>query len=524
MTGGKISRLFSWVGGLSASAITVVYSFLSLCWLLFAGTLFDRLFADRPELRNLATVSLDLLGVLSMAVIVYLLTTMMQWRHRADEQRIREQASRDGLTGLYNRQAFDEFLGQAIEYAKRRRENVALLFLDLDRFKEVNDRRGHVTGDAVLVETGQRLIDSCARRGEDIVARVGGDDFAVLLRHPEALDGPGIVAERVLQSIAKPYDVEGVRVKTTASIGIALYPADGEEAMQLFKMADLALRQAKQQGRSTFCFYGGDWKEERDQRIQLEQGLLRAISHDELFLLYQPKVDTHGMAVVGVEALVRWKHPHLGILGAGSFVPLAERAGLTWAMTEWVLKTACRQAAEWYRTEGVDVNVAVNMSPSVFAHEDLEQVIEEALFEGGLPPDRLTLEITEESLMLYESESLEILERLNRMGIYVQLDDFGTGYSSLSSLKHYRFQALKIDRSFVSDVVTSSEDAAIATTIMFMAKCLNMEAIAEGVETEAQKDFLTSIDCHYMQGFYFARPLAAAGIPAFIKELSQGQQ
>jgi diguanylate cyclase len=185
-----------------------------------------------------------------------------------------------------------------------------------------------------------------------------------------------------------------------------------------------------------------------------------------------------------------------------------------------VLKTACRQASDWYHSEGLDVNVAVNMSPSVFAHDDLEEVIERTLHESGLPPDRLTLEITEESLMIYESESLEVLERLHRMGINVQIDDFGTGYSSLSSLKHYHFQALKIDRSFVSDVVSSSDDAAIATTIMFMAKCLDMEAIAEGVESEAQKDFLTSIDCRLMQGFYFARPLSAAALSEFINKFN----
>jgi EAL domain-containing protein (putative c-di-GMP-specific phosphodiesterase class I) len=213
---------------------------------------------------------------------------------------------------------------------------------------------------------------------------------------------------------------------------------------------------------------------------------------------------------------VRWNHPQLGVLGAMSFVPLAEKAGLMWALTEWVLKEACRQAAQWYHEEGLDVNVAVNMSPSIFTHEDLEQVIEDALHAGGLPPDRLTLEITEESLMIYEKESLDVLERLHRMGINVQIDDFGTGYSSLSSLKHYHFQALKIDRSFVSDVVTSSDDAAIATTIMFMAKSLDMDAIAEGVESEAQKDFLASIDCRYMQGFYFARPMAQQEVSAFI--------
>jgi diguanylate cyclase len=516
----KLFQFFDWVGGLTPAATTAIYLFSSLCWLLVAGLLFDRLFSGDPQLRTLASILLDLFGVFCMAMIVYLLSAKSEARHLASEQRIREQAARDSLTGLYNRQAFDEFLMQSVEYARRHREVVALLFLDLDRFKAVNDRRGHYAGDLLLAETGRRLRAVCARRGEDIVARVGGDEFAVLLRQPEAPDGPGIVAQRILDALSEPFEVEGVKLRTSASIGIALFPADGEEAMQIFKMADLALNQAKQQGRSTFCFYGGDWQEERDQRIQLEQGLMRAITHDELFLVYQPKLDTNAMRVIGVEALVRWNHPHLGILGAGAFVPLAEKAGLVWALTEWVLRAACRQAAKWYNEDGLDINVAVNMAPSVFAHDDLEQAIERALSEGGLPPDRLTLEITEESLMIYEQESLDILERLHKMGINVQIDDFGTGYSSLSSLKHYHFQALKIDRSFVSDVVTSSDDAAIATTIMFMAKCLDMEAIAEGVESEAQKEFLSSIDCRLMQGFYFARPLSAEDLTSFIARLN----
>lgn len=521
MIRGMVSNVYKWLRGLSPAAITSIYIFSSLCWILLASLVFDRLFVDRPELRVLAGSSLEILGVFSMAAIVYFLSAEIQARHLASEQLVREQAARDSLTGLYNRQAFDEFLAQSIEFAKRRKESLALLFLDLDRFKAINDTRGHYIGDALLVETGRRLSEYCARRGEDIVARVGGDEFAMLLRQPEVPEGPSLVAERILESICQPFIIAEGSVRTSASIGIALYPADGEEGTQLFKMADLALNQAKQQGRSTFCFYGGDWQEKRDQRIQLEQGLLRAITHDELFLVYQPKLDTTLMRVIGVEALVRWNHPHLGVLGAAKFVPVAEKAGLMWGLTEWVLKEACRQASEWYNRDGLDVNVAVNMSPSVFAHENLEQVIENALHEGGLPPDRLTLEITEESLMIYESESLDVLKRLHLMGINVQIDDFGTGYSSLSSLKHYHFQALKIDRSFVSDVVTSSDDAAIATTIMFMAKCLDMEAIAEGVESEAQKDFLSSIDCRLMQGFYFARPLSAQDVSAFISKLDQ---
>ena len=524
MIRGKIYQFFRWIAGLSPAAITAIYLFSSLCWILLAGRLFDRLFVNRPELRSLASSSLEIVGVFAMAAIVYFLTAEIQARHLASERRVREQAARDGLTGLYNRQAFDEFLAQSIEFAKRRKECLALLFLDLDRFKAINDTRGHFAGDAMLIETGRRLSEYCARRGEDIVARVGGDEFAMLLRQPEVPEGPTLVAERILESIAQPFMIADKSVRTSASIGIALYPADAEEATQLFKMADLALNQAKQQGRSSYCFYGGEWQEQRDQRVQLEQGLLRAITHDELFLVYQPKLDTALMRVVGVEALVRWNHPRLGVLGAAKFVPVAEKAGLIWGLTEWVLRSACRQASDWYRSDGIDVNVAVNMSPSVFGHEDLEQVIENALHESGLPPDRLTLEITEESLMIYQSESLEVLNRLQKMGINVQIDDFGTGYSSLSSLKHYHFQALKIDRSFVDDVVTSSDDAAIATTIMFMAKCLDMDAIAEGVESEAQKDFLSSIDCRLMQGYYFARPLSARDVSAFIAQLNPKKQ
>ena len=516
MIRGKVSQFFRWIGGLTPAALTAIYLFGSVCWLLLANLTLAQLLAGRPELWPRASAALDALGVLSMAAIIYLLNAKILARHQANQELIREQAAHDGLTGLYNRQAFDELMAQSVEHAKRHKESLALLFLDLDRFKSINDRRGHLAGDALLVETGRRLKECCAMRGEDIVARVGGDEFALLLRQPDLPDGPSIVAERVLQAISKPFLLEGVPVKTSASIGIALYPSDGKGPKQLYKMADLALNQAKDQGRAGICFYGGTWQEERDERLQLEQGLLRALTQNELFLLYQPKLDTSCMRVVGVEALVRWNHPHLGLLGADSFITIAEKSGLIWPLTDWVLKTACRQAADWYRVDGLDVNVAVNMSPSAFAHEDFEQVIERALAESGLPPDRLTLEITEETIMTYASESLEVLENLHQMGINVQIDDFGTGYSSLSSLKHYHFQALKIDRSFVSDVVTSSDDAAIATTIMFMAKCLDMEAIAEGVESEAQKDFLSSIDCRLMQGYYFARPPSAADVSAFI--------
>ena len=521
MIRGKLCNFTRWIGRLSPASVTSIYLFISLCWLLLAGLLFDRLFADRPELRPLASVFLEILGVFSMAAIIYFLTFIMQSRHLASEQLIRAHAARDGLTGLYNRQAFDEFLAQGVEYAKRHKEALALLFLDLDRFKAINDRRGHFAGDAVLIETGRRLSESCGRRGEDIVARMGGDEFAMLLRQPEVPDGPAVVAQRILEAISAPFALDGQSVKISASIGIALYPADAEEGGELLKMADLALNQAKQQGRSTFTFYGGAWQMQRDQRVMLEQGLLRAIGNDELFMVYQPKLDTSLMRVIGVEALVRWNHPQLGVLGAAKFIPLAEKAGLMWGLTEWVLKASCRQAAQWYHSENLDLNVAVNLSPSVFAHQDLVHMIEGALHESGLPPDRLTLEITEQSLMIYESESLDVLERLHRMGIQVQIDDFGTGYSSLSSLKHYHFQALKIDRSFVDDVVTSSEDAAIATTIMFIAKCLDMEAIAEGVESKAQKDFLASIDCRLMQGYYFARPLSAQDLSAFISRFNK---
>jgi len=497
------------------AAATTVYLVASLCWLGLAYLVLDQLFAHRPDLRHFAAALLDLMGVGAMSAIVYLLTARMRTQHQASSRRIREQAARDPLTALYNRQAFDDFFHQAIGSARRNGEALALLFLDLDRFKEINDRRGHGAGDALLVETARRLKLSCQRE-DDLVARVGGDEFALLLRGPQLPEGPEVMAQRILEGIAQPLKFGGRMLSVSACLGIAVYPDDGQEAQQLFGMADLALSQAKQQGRSKFCFYGGEWQQQRDRRIQLEQGLLRAIAHDELFLVYQPKVDVASRRVIGVEALVRWNHPHLGVLSPASFVPLAEKAGLMWGLTEWVLKAACRQAALWYRDEGLDVNVAVNVSPATFANRDLEQAIEQALFQAGLPPDRLTVEITEETLMVYGAESLAALERLSRMGVAVQMDDFGTGYSSLSSMKHYRFQALKIDRSFVSDVVSSTEDAAIVTTIMYMARCLDMEAIAEGVESEEQQLFLASIGCRYMQGFHFSRPLTPAEFSAFI--------
>ena len=249
----RFGKLMKWMEGLSPAAVSFIFVLSSLVWLLLAHLVFDRVLAGRFEARYLALTALELIGVAAMAMIVYLLSEKIETRHLASELSIREQAVRDGLTGLYNRQAFDDFLAQSIEFARRRRESLALLFMDLDRFKLINDRRGHFVGDALLVETAKRLSE-CAMRGEDIVARVGGDEFVMLLRQPDMPEGPGVVAKRVLEALSAPVQVEGESLKTSVSIGIALFPSDAEEPMQLFKMADSALNQAKQQGRSTFCF------------------------------------------------------------------------------------------------------------------------------------------------------------------------------------------------------------------------------------------------------------------------------
>ncbi|MBJ6727873.1 putative bifunctional diguanylate cyclase/phosphodiesterase [Geomesophilobacter sediminis] len=519
-----ISKHFRWIGSLTPRAITTAYAVTSCSWLIWARIAIGWVSGRNPRLHSLLDLYLELLGLLVTSVIVYVLCSRLEKRHVLSETRLREEASRDVLTGLFNRGAFDEFLFQSLGHAERHQEALAVMLLDLDGFKGVNDRFGHPGGDELLREVGQRLSDCCARYGDDVVARMGGDEFAVLQRAPRLPDAPRIVAERMLAALAKPFLLAGERVSISGSIGIAIFPEDATDQDRLLKYADLALYKAKEQGRATYCFYGEEWDGAGDERAQLEQALARALEQDELFLVYQPKLDTANMRMVGVEALIRWHHPHLGELTAGSFVPLAEKAGLIWPLTQWVLKAACRQAASWYRDAGCDVNVAVNMSPSVFAHTDLEMVIEDALHQSGLPPDRLTLEITEESLMVYEEKARQVLDRLTRMGVNLQIDDFGTGYSSLASLRQFHFQALKIDRSFVTDVVTSSDDAAIATTIMFMSKCLDMDAIAEGVESEAQMDFLTSIDCRLMQGYYFARPLTAEAVTAFIEKLDDQRE
>lgn len=517
------SSYFRWIGSLTPRAITVAYLVSSCTWLLLARFAIGRMAAGRQGLRALLLISVDALGVVATAGIVYYLCSRLENRHLASENRIREEAARDGLTSLFNRRAFDEFLLQSLGHAGRHGETLALMLIDLDGFKAINDRFGHLGGDRLLKEVARRLSDCCTRFGDDVVARVGGDEFALLQRAPKLPDAPRIVAERMLTALSRPFLLDGERVGVGASIGISLFPSDARQPNQLMQCADLALYQAKARGRSTYWFYGEGGDSKARERLQLEQELLFALDReDELFLMYQPKLDTSTMRVAGVEALVRWHHPHLGDLGAVTFVPMAEKAGLIWPLTQWVLKAACAQAAHWYSGHGLDVNVAVNLSPSIFAHEDVELVVEAALHQSGLPPDRLTLELTEQSLMVYEDEARQVLERLRSMGVNLHIDDFGTGYSSLASLKHYPFQALKIDRSFISDVVTSSDDAAIATTIMFMSKCLHMEAIAEGVENEAQKEFLSSIDCRLMQGYYFSRPLSAEAVIPFIEKVNNG--
>ncbi|UFS71335.1 EAL domain-containing protein [Geomonas sp. RF6] len=517
---GKTSPAARCFSRLTPAKITAAYLICSSLWLMLVHTMIRRTLYPRP-LWGWVSLLVDALGVLCTAIIVYYLCDRLDARHVATEKRIREQASRDGLTGLYNRQAFDELLLQSVEHARRHQEAVAVLFLDLDRFKSINDTHGHLAGDEVLRETARRLTACCGRVGDDVVARLGGDEFVMILRAPEMPEAPRIVAERVLAAIEHPFHAQGKELNTSASLGISLYPVDSEDATQLVKMADEALYQAKQEGRGRFCFYSGSWQERMHERMRLEHGLRRAIMNDELYLLYQPKLDTSRMNVVGVEALLRWRHPFLGEVSAGSFITLAEQSGLIWQLTQWVLKEACRQAALWFREEGLDLNVAVNVSPILFGHHDLVGMIEKILQDSGLPPDRLTLEITEGTLMHYEEQALAMLDKFGRMGISIHMDDFGTGYSSLASLKNYHFQALKIDRSLVRDVVASSDDAAIATTIMFMAKCLNMEAIAEGVESQAQKDFLDSIDCRHMQGYFFARPLSAEAATAFVRRYNR---
>ena len=436
----------------------------------------------------------------------------------ANEERIRYQAYHDQLTGLPNRTSFAEHLEEAIRRSKRFGWSLALMFLDLDRFKRVNDSLGHEAGDQLLLGTTTR-IRSCLRES-DLLFRMGGDEFTVLLENVKGPEEGAMVATRMLQAIAEPIELARHELTATASIGIALYPKDDHIGDRLVKSADTAMYRAKELGRNRYAFFTQEMNERVESQLLLEAGLQRAVKNDEFVLHYQPRVCAATQRVVSVEALLRWNHPDQGLVLPDRFVPLLEETGLIVPVGAWVLRTACRQNRLWQDAGLPPMRVSVNLSSRQFRSDSLVATIREALRGSGLAPEQLEIEITESVLIENTESAIAVMERLKSIGVAISIDDFGTGYSSLSYLKRFPIDCLKIDRSFVHDLHTSAKDAAIVDAISALARSLGIGLVAEGVEQGHQAEFLRARYCTEFQGHLFSHPLPADAVADAVRRLT----
>jgi diguanylate cyclase (GGDEF)-like protein len=429
--------------------------------------------------------------------------------HRYSELQLNMLANHDPLTGLPNRSYFQDFLGHALARAQREGSQVSLLFIDLDRFKHINDSQGHEVGDQVLRIVANRLDEQL--RADDFVARLGGDEFAVILTHPPASRAASRVARKLNQSLAESFRLGQRRYAIGASIGISVYPDDGLDANTLLRQADLAMYQAKQR-RSGFEYFSDELNRVAQQQLTLESGLRKALERDELALVYQPKVDLASGRVVGLEALVRWLTRSGNIIGPDQFIPVAEETGLIVPLGRWVVRVACVQWIEW-RNAGLNPPpVAVNLSPRQFSDARLIDDIDAILEETGMDAAYLQLEVTESAAMDNPQRTFDMLDALRQRGLHVYIDDFGTGHSNLGQLKRMPIDALKIDKSFVNDVLTDSDDAEIATAIIRLAHALNLRVVAEGVETLEQVAFLRKNGCDEIQGYVVSKPVTPAKV------------
>jgi diguanylate cyclase (GGDEF)-like protein len=435
-------------------------------------------------------------------------------RERAEE-RARVLAFHDALTGLPNRLLFNDRLKLALSQADRHHRKLAVLFVDLDRFKLINDSLGHSLGDILLRQVADRLITTV--RHSDTVARLGGDEFTLLLPELHGPEDAARTARKILRTIRKPFSLEGREVFATPSIGIAMFPEDGEDVDTLLKNADTAMYRAKDEGRDNFQLYTSAMNVHALKRLSLESGLRRALPNRELRLWYQPVVNLADGEIHGFEALLRWQHPMLGLVPPSEFVPVAEATGLIVPIGPWVLRTACEQVRAWQETSQRPLSVAVNLSARQFEQSDLTEQITRALDDTGLPPESLELEIVESSAMRNAESAIKTLAQIKSTGVRISIDDFGVGYSSLSYLRRLPIDTLKIDRSFVRDITIDPGDAAIVTAVVGLARTLKLRVVAEGVETREQLDFLRRQGCDRMQGFLMSAPLPPADCLSFIE-------
>ena len=437
---------------------------------------------------------------------------------KAAEEHMVYIAQHDFLTDLPNRMMLHDRLTQAIAHAEREQRKVAVMFLDLDRFKAINDTLGHLVGDKLLQLVAGRI--SSVARTSDTVSRLGGDEFAIMLPYIENTDDIAMIAVKLLASIAGPYMVDGNEIEVTTSIGISVFPEDGIDSESLIAHADAAMYQAKGSGRNNYQFFTREMNRRTLERILIKNKLIHALERNELFLLYQPQVDLQSGRIIGAEALVRWDNPLYGKVLPAQFIPIAEENGLIPPIGEWVLREACRQNQEWRKQGLMKITMAVNLSSVQFRQKNLGEIIKAILRESGLAPSGLELEITEGVVMQDAEAAILLLEDMKAMGLKLSVDDFGTGYSSLSYLKRFPIDKLKIDQSFVRDLTTDTDDAVIVSTIISMAHSLKLKVIAEGVESAEQLAFLKQQGCDEIQGYYFSQPVTAE---EFTKLISSGR-
>ncbi len=451
------------------------------------------------------------------------------------QAQITKMAYYDSLTNLPNRLLFRDRLQLAVSHAQRHKQLLALIFLDLDNFKRINDTLGHQAGDILLKEVALRLTDSIrstdtiAHQNLDdsgvTVARQGGDEFTVLLTEISHAPFAATVAQRFLDTLAKPFLIAGHEVFITASIGLALYPVDGEDLDNLFKNADIAMYEAKSRGKNNYQYFQQSMNVAAIERLAMEASLRKALDQDEFVLYYQPQVDIRTGAVIGMEALLRWRHPDRGIIMPDEFIPVAEEVGLIVPIGEWVLRTACAQNKEWQRHNHSSLCVSVNISGQQLQQQDFIETVTKALGACGLEPRYLMLEITESIVMEHSTEIMEIFYELTGKGVRFSMDDFGTGYSSLSYLKSFPIHEIKIDRMFVRDIHVSADDAAIAKAVIAMARSLKLNVVAEGVETDWQLKILHDEGCYVMQGNLISLPIPGEEVLRFLaSEQNRGEE
>jgi diguanylate cyclase (GGDEF)-like protein len=470
-----------------------------------------------------AAIGMFALGVLVVTLVTAVYDAHLQSRARIQALRLEQanaelqhQATHDALTGLPNRLLFIDRLGREIAHAERDGHRFAVLVVDLDRFKVINDTLGHGPGDQLLVEIARRLSNSV--RSADTVARTGGDEFLLLLTDIREASDAAVIAAKIISELDKSLSIGGTEVHTSASIGISLYPVDGTDSDSLVAHADEAMYFAKQAGRNAFHFFNPGMSVFSRERLDLESELRRALPMKQFEVHYQPKVDVVTGRMNSVEALLRWRHPTRGLVGPLDFIPIAEETGLMLPIGEWVLREACRQARQWQREGLPFLRIAVNISPIHFRQSKFLDVVRSALLDHDLEPQYLEIELTETTVMDHAENSVNILEELSRMGVLVSIDDFGTGYSSMSYLRRFPIDKLKIDRSFINDMTTNSDAAAIVKAIISLAHSLRLKVVAEGVETAEQLQQLQELGCDQFQGFYRSAAILPGEIGDFVQK------